>query len=162
MGAHAGKFEKLIPVLAAFLLYGNIYCVGTNIEAMNQGTQSMEFIMSNVISTLNANGQLDPDKEYVFIGNPSASKLFRKNELWDSASYFARSGSIFLGASSMIDSYNGVLMRLGMNLKMASTESYEEYMKSEEVEEMPCYPAEGSIVTRGEQVIVKISDEYEK
>lgn len=154
------KPKRFITICIALLLYGNIYCVGTDEDAMIQGNKSMEAIATQMVSSLEKKDALDPDKKYVFIGAPSDNKLFKKNELWDKASYYAQAGDIWASDECTMNTYNGLLGHIGIQLSLADVETYRKYMQSKELKEMPCYPSEGSIVVNGDIVVVKISDRY--
>ena len=60
----------------------------------------------------------------------------------------------------MINSYAGIMNHLGLQLQIASAETYDQYLESEEVKKMPCYPNDDAIIVDGETVIVKISNDY--
>ncbi|MBQ7147320.1 MAG: glucosyltransferase domain-containing protein [Pseudobutyrivibrio sp.] len=157
---YALKLKKLITFSIALLLYGNIYCVGTDEDAMIQGHRSMEAVTAQVVSTLDKMDAISTDKKYVFIGSPCKNELFRKNELWDKASPYAQTGDIWPNLSCTVYTYNGLLDHIGIQLNMADSETYERYMRSNEFKNMPCYPDKGSIVVHEDEVVVKISNRY--
>ncbi len=158
--SYALKFEKLLTFSIALLFYGNIYCVGTDEDAMIQGHRSMETITNQIVSSLEKMDAISTDKEYVFIGSPCKNELFRKNELWDKASPYAQTGDIWPNLSCTLNTYDGLLDRIGIQLNMADLKTYERYMRSEELKNMPCYPDKGSIVIHEDEVVVKISNRY--
>lgn len=155
------RLQKPIAIAVALLLYGNIYCVGTDLDAMVQGTKSMESVMDKVVTSLINEGAFDTDKQYVFVGNMSDNPLFYKNELWDRASDYAKGGQFWTAKECMAASYAGTLNRIGIKLDIANLEAYEKYLNDKDVKKMPCYPEEGSIVVDGDTVIVKMSNAYE-
>ncbi len=154
------NLKKLLTVLVALLLYGNIYCVGTDEDAMIQGLKSMEAIMAQVVSSLEKMDALDTSKEYVIYGDPSKSKLFKKNELWDKASPYAQAGDIWPNIVCTRGTYTGLLNHLGIQLNIADNETYIMHLNSKELADMPTYPSKGSIVVHGNEVLIKISNEY--
>ena len=155
------RLQKPIAIAVALLLYGNIYCVGTDLDAMVQGTNSMESVMDKVVTSLINEGAFDTEKQYVFVGNMSDNPLFYKNELWDRASDYAKGGRFLPTGYCLMVSYAGTLNRIGIKLDVANEETYEKYLKDKDVKKMPCYPEEGSIVVDGDTVIVKMSNEYQ-
>ncbi len=157
---YTSLFKKFLICSIALLLYGNIYCVGTDEDAMIQGHKSMEAIMNRVITSLQMEDTFDTSKKYVFIGSPCKNELFKKNELWDKASPYAKTGDIWPNYDCTINTYNGLLNHIGIQLNIAGSEIYESYVKSEALKDMPCYPNEGSIVENGDEVLIKISDYY--
>lgn len=154
------NMRGILSIAVAILLYGNIYCVGTDIDAMIQGTKSMDSIMDKVVTSLIYKDAFDTDKKYVFIGDISDNPLFKKNELWNKATSYAKGGEIWTTTNCMINSYAGIMNHLGLQLQIASAETYDQYLESKEVKKMPCYPNDDAIIVDGETVIVKISNDY--
>ena len=157
---YALNLKKLLTLSVALLLYGNIYCVGTDEDAMIQGHRSMESITRQVVSSLEKMDAISPDKKYVFIGSPCKNVLFRKNSLWDNTSPYAQTGDIWANLSCTVNTYNGLLDHIGIQLNMADGETHERYMRSEEFKKMPCYPDNGSIIVDDDIVVIKISNKY--
>ena len=98
--------------------------------------------------------------EYVFLGDISDNELFTKNELWDAASNYAKGGEFWTSPECMINSYNGILDHIGIHLSLASQETYIKYIDSIKVKSMPTYPSNGSIVVNGDDIIIKLSNDY--
>ena len=63
--------DRVLLIMAALLLYGNIYAVGTDIDAMAQGSNSANTIMNNIVVTLNEKQLVSSDYQYAFFGNIS-------------------------------------------------------------------------------------------
>ena len=146
--------------IGILLLYGNIYAVGTDVDAMSQGTDSTYSIMKDVQSSLISSGLYGPQYTYVYIGKMSENPLFRKNELWDRANLYAQFGNFWGGSDCLYQTYDGLMKRFGLNLPIGSPEQYEEILSDPSTETLPVYPEEGSIIARNDLVIIKISNKY--
>ena len=149
-----------IPTIGAILLYGNIFAVGADIDAMSQGSTTSNMIMNNIAVTLNQEHMLSDDYKYAFFGNISANELFKKNELYDMASPYAKFGTMQTKPDMVHKSYIGLLDDIGLDLEIVDNEKYLELYDSGILDDMPAYPEEGSIIEKDGVVIVKVSDDY--
>ena len=149
-----------ILALGIILLYGNIFAVGADIDAMAQGSNSSNMIMNNIAVTLNQKQLLSDDYDYAFFGNISANELFKKNELYDVASPYAKFGTMQTKPDMVHKSYIGLLDDIGLDLEIVDNEKYLELYDSGILDNMPAYPEEGSIIEKDGVVIVKVSDDY--
>ncbi|WP_176757665.1 glucosyltransferase domain-containing protein [Pseudobutyrivibrio xylanivorans] len=154
------KYDKVFIVLAALILYGNIYAVGVDIDALSQGNISKDVIMNDMVSNLMHEEKCAEDTQYAFVGNICYSNLFRKNENWDRASNYAKAGDFGNLSHCVLDCYNGTLEDIGITLNLVDLDTYNEILASEELKNMPTYPYAGSIIQKDNIVIVKISEEY--
>lgn len=160
MSGNVVKRDRLLCILAAILLYGNIYAVGTDIDAMSQGSNSSYTIMNNIVVSLNEKELISEDYRYVFIGNFSANKMFKKNELYDRATRYAQFGTMWYTPEIALMTYRGIADDIGVNMDFGDFELYSEILFSGMLKDMPAYPAEGSIVLKDDVVIVKVSEDY--
>ncbi|WP_022767883.1 glucosyltransferase domain-containing protein [Butyrivibrio sp. NC2007] len=152
------KRAKICLILGCVFLYGNIYAVGTDIDALSQGMTSSQAIVQNVIASITEEEIYSDDNEYLFVGNISDSPLFRKNILWSRASSYAKAGDSGIYSSSYYDSYKGVLDDIGIQLKIGSLDDYFSVLEDDSVLSAPNYPNPKSIIKKGNLVIIKISD----
>ncbi|MBO4678798.1 MAG: glucosyltransferase domain-containing protein [Lachnospiraceae bacterium] len=153
------KYDKLLGIMGALLLYGNVYAVGTDIDAMAQGSTSSCVIMNSIVNTLNNDGILSDDYRYAFYGNISANELFKVNELYTEANWYARFGDMLGGFDMSCNTYWGLLDDIGVDVEMVGVEDFKEIYYSGVLEEMPAYPAQGSILEKDGCVIIKVSDD---
>ncbi|WP_026519147.1 glucosyltransferase domain-containing protein [Butyrivibrio sp. FCS006] len=154
------KRDWLLCLFGTLLLYGNIYAVGTDIDAMAQGSNSSNTIMNNIVVTLNQKELVSNDYKYAFYGNISANVMFKKNELFDLASGYAKFGKMQKTPDIVHKSYIGLVDDLGVNLEIIDNDLYHEIYYSGVLDEMPAYPMDGAIVLKDGVVIVKVSDDY--
>ncbi len=160
LGGIGAISKKIICIVCVLLLYRNVIFVGTNIDALNQGSNTTYAIMNNIVTSLNEERLLGSDYKYAFYGSPSANKLFKVNELYEDASGYAQFGTLLTKPDMVRNAYNGLLDDIGINLESVDYDTYVEILDSETLESMPAYPAEGSIFEKNGIVIVKVSDEY--
>ncbi|WP_081675832.1 glucosyltransferase domain-containing protein [Butyrivibrio sp. AC2005] len=154
------SYSKVITVISAIFLYGNILAVGTDIDAMVQGNNSMRTVMSNVVTSMIKEDVFNTEFQYAFIGDISGNELFSKNSLWDSASDYAKAGKLWVKPDCMINSYIGLLDDMGLNLNIVDIATYEEILRDDHFANMPVYPQNGSIIERNGVVVVKVSNNY--
>ena len=155
-----GRLVRVLPFIAAIVLYGNVYAVGTDIDALVQGNTSSRTVMNTAIDTLIKKDLYGTEYKYAFIGEMSSSPLFHKNELWDTASNYARFGEFGLDAGVEYDCYHGLLDDMGLDINLVEFEDYEKLMDSDIPESMSVYPEEGAILEKDKMVIVKLSDKW--
>ena len=154
------KYRKFVFAVAAILLYGNIFCVGTDIEAISQGTNSSYTIMNNIITTLNKEKLIGSQYKYAIYGNIGANELFEYNELYERASSYAQYGSLMTKPDMVRYTYIGFLKNMGINLDFVNYNEYEEIYKSDLLDKMASFPADDSIVEKDGVVIIKVSEDY--
>lgn len=152
---------KIVVIIGCLLLYGNIYAVGTDVDAIVQGNVASENLMSLIINDMFTEDLLPSEYEYAFVGNICDSPLFKNNENWQRASHYAQFGDIGTKPECVVDSYNGILDDLGLNgFMIVYGDEYEAILKSEELKDMAVYPDKGSIKKINDVVIIKVSDTY--
>ena len=154
------KTEKLLGVLGALLLYGNVYAVGADIDAMAQGSTTCYAIMNSVMNTLNETDLFSHDYQYIFCGDMSANELFNANEMYYKANSYAKFGTLMTNPDMMRNAYVGLLDDIGIKLRVADYPVCLQVYDSGILDNMPAYPAEGSIVEQNGYVIIKISENY--
>ena len=151
----------LIAVAGCLLLYGNIYSVGVDIDALALGTASCNTIMSSIVNYIIGEDLYSDTYKYAFIGEISDSPLFKVNENWTNSSYYAHFGYMLTAPSGLYDSYNGLIDDMGLNgFYLLSAEEYEKLIDNKDIEDMPCFPNKGSIVKKGDTVVIKVSNHY--
>ncbi len=151
----AGLFVCLIA------LYGSIYQTQIDQYAMKEGKQATTTIAAEIIHKLDDAGYLEAGKEYCMIGVPVGNELFRVSEMYTRANSYARFGGWWLDPSCTRRSWQSVYQYLcGINISICSPDAYRQITADEAIRNMPVFPAEGSITTFGDIVVVKVSDNY--
>lgn len=154
------KMEKVMIVLGVMLLYGNVIAVGTDIDALNQGSNTTYAIMNNIVTSLKDNDLLDSDYKYAFYGTPSANELFQVNDLYRHSSGYARFGTLQTKPDMIRNAYVGLLDDIGIHIECIDYDEYLEILDSGVLDSMPAYPSEGSIYEKDGVVVIKVSEEY--
>lgn len=159
-GQNLVKLEKILFVLGAMLLYGNVIAVGADEDALNQGSNTTYAIMNNIVTSLNEKELLGGDYTYAFYGNPAENELFQVNDMYSYANKYARFGTLQTKPDMVHNAYDGLLDDIGINLETVDYDTYREVLESDVLDSMPTYPAEGSISEKDGVVIIKVSDDY--
>ena len=151
----------LVTISTALLVWFRICSVTNDQLAMEEGRTSVSAIAQMVTDDLMDEDVIVSGEKICIIGIPSENTLFFRNEAWKQANQFARFGRWSVTAECDFFSWRSTFKYLrGLNLNFCSPGEYGKLKKSEKVEEMPCYPAQGSIQKIGDIVVVKISDQY--
>lgn len=153
--------KKITIGIAIFILYGNIYMVAIDLEAMYEGKNTSENIMNYVIHTLIDKNLYDSEKQYFFLGQISSNPMFRTTEIWGRANLYARYGEFWQDLPTMRVSYQGLLQDIGIKLTIGDLDKYQDIC-TDQVNNMPVFPKDGSILNMDEYVIIKISNTYSK
>ncbi len=152
--------KRVVMGIAVFILYGNIYMTAIDLEAMYEGKIASENIMDYVIQTLIDKNLYNSEKQYFFVGQISSNPLFRVTKLWEDANSYARYGEFWTNAKAIHLAYDGLLLDIGTKLPIGSDDIYQNYIQNGQIESMPVYPADGSVVEMGDYVVVKMSNVY--
>ncbi|MBQ8527224.1 MAG: glucosyltransferase domain-containing protein [Lachnospiraceae bacterium] len=151
--------KAVLYVMASFILWGSIYQVQVDQEAMKEGTIAAQTIADSVLDTLIDDGYFQEGKKLVIIGEPIGNPLCKVTAMYDKANNYAKVGGPYWG--SILDkwTWRGVFYyRLGVDIPMPGTKKYEKIMNMQEVKDMPVYPQEGSVKEVKGTVVVKISE----
>jgi len=142
-------------------LYGCIYQVQLDQNAMLEGKTATTSIAGDIIDRLGDEGYLDADKEFCVLGLPSHNKLFATSALYESANGYAKFGNWWSDPGCSRRSWQSTFRYVcGINIPLCSATAYQSFSADEEIREMPVFPAEGSIIEKDNIVIVKVSNGY--
>ena len=144
---------KINLMTLLILLYGNIYQLQIDQEAMWEGQKATTSIAEEIIHKLDETGNLDPDTQYCVLGGPLGNKLFYFSVIAGEANGYALFGNWNTG---MRRSWQGAFRYLcGIDLEMCSLADYNTIASMPEVENMPVFPEEGSITRINGIVVIK-------
>lgn len=146
-------------ILCIALLYGNSMQAWIDQEAMYEGQNACDTMISQVINDLNDENLLSSDYEYYFIGVPEENSLFSVSNIYYSANAYAQMGRFWVNGNCCQESYSGLIEhRLGLNLPM-SYMLYENVSDKIDVLSMPEFPHDGYIKLLDEHtVVIKVSE----
>lgn len=143
---------------AVLLLHGMIGQTLTEQEAMYEGTLASEKIAENVFHALTESNLYKKEKRYALIGAPCDNPMFYVTPLYYKANGYAKVGGPWWNSYLDLWSWRGIFnYRLGIQMPFCDESQYNELLDSEEVQNMPLFPAEGAIKEINDIVVIKIS-----
>ncbi len=147
---------------ALLLLWGNIYSVQRDQEALRQGINAASSLAHNILQTLTDKGYYPPRSGYHFltIGVPAKNPMFYKSHLYHHANAYAQFGNFTWSAICNLWSWQGIfknLLGVAMPIIPNPKKTVEPMLQRVEVRAMPAYPQEGSILLLDQLVVVKVS-----
>ena len=146
---------KINVLILLIVLYGNIYQLQIDQEAMWEGQKATTMIAGEIIHKLDETGNLDADAQYCVLGSPMGNELFYFSVIAEKANGYALFGN---WNSGMRRSWQGVFRNLcGINLEMCTSADYGAIAANPEVESMTVFPEEGSIIRIDDIVVIKVS-----
>uniref|UniRef100_UPI0040579348 glucosyltransferase domain-containing protein n=1 Tax=Acetatifactor sp. TaxID=1872090 RepID=UPI0040579348 len=152
------RFGWINVLLVAVLLYGNIYQVQIDQEAMLEGKIATTTMANDIIHDLNDLGYLDADLKYCVLGIPAGNEMFQTSVIYEKANSDALFGAWYSDVGCSRRSWQGVFTHLcGIDLEICTQPEYGEVLANESVQQMDVYPNEGYISRIGDIVVVKVS-----
>ena len=149
----------ICTALAAVLLYGNIYQVQLDQNAMLEGKIATTTMANNILQDLNDLGYMDADTKYCILGIPAGNETFGTSRLYGMANHDALFGAWYSDIGCSRRSWQGVFTYLcGVNMEICTPPEYSEVLANESVQSMEVYPNEGYISKVGDIVVVKVSE----
>lgn len=153
--------ERITLLVLLVTLYGCIYQVQFDQNAMDEGKTAAATIENEVIHQLDEAGYLISDTSFCFVGQPGDNLMFRTTGAFAMANDYARFGKWAMKADCTRMSWQGMFYYIfRTNLKFCSDDIYMKMIQSDDVRAMPCFPEQGSITQIENVVLVKISDTY--
>lgn len=159
ISAKRSKLQWVNIALMCLMLYGNVYQVQIDQQAMLEGQIATTTMAEDILHDLNDAGYLDGESEYCFLGVPAANEMFATSVIYEKANTDARFGAWYRDTNCNIRSWQGVFTYLcGSDIKICDAYGYQTAVTDEETANMPVYPQEGYIRKIGDIVIVKVSE----
>ncbi len=150
---------KINVAIMLIMLYGNIYQVQIDQQAMLEGKIATTTMANDIIHDLNDEGYLGSDLQYCFLGVPAGNELFATSIIYEKANSDALFGAWYRDTSCNRRSWQGVFTYLcGTNLQICDADGYQIVISDERTAEMPTYPEDGYIQQVGNIVVVKVSE----
>lgn len=129
--------------------------------ALKEGKTATVTLTENIIFQLYDEGYLDEYGTVAFVGRPGNNRQFAQSTAYQMANGYAQFGCWSTDARNNRVSWYGVISNfLGVNLNLCGDAEYQEIVMSEQVAEMPEFPAKGSICVINDVVVVKVSELY--
>lgn len=154
--------KKVSHLLLLLLLWVEVLTVTNDQLALKEGKKATEKMTNIIVSELASEEYLGSDSAIAIVGKPSENNLFAKRKAWEAANFYARFGADdWLGGRDGYRSWRGfVIEGCGINLNFCTEEQYKNLLQTNELSEMPIFPAEGSIREIDGVVVVKVSEAY--
>ncbi len=145
--------KALILVLSVLII---CYAYETNVvyTAQYYGNRQMENYVSTMISQVRMTEGFDAEKEWAFIGQLE-DPLLRSN--WDEETRYGGSESL-KGLINRPTRWYWFQIYCGYWLQYADEATIAELCQRAEVQQMPCWPANGSIKVIDDTVVIKLQD----
>ncbi len=157
--SHKKWLERINILAVTVLLYGNIYQVQIDQDAMQEGKIATTTMANDIIHSLNEEGCLNADLKYCVIGVPAHNDLFKTSVIYEKSNGYARFGSWTSDYTCSRRSWQGVFSNLcGIDLEICTADEYGALLADETVQNMEIYPNEGYITQVADIVVIKVSE----
>lgn len=151
----AGKrTEKLLALILAALVFCYGYDTNVNYTAAHYSNRQTENYLNNMLVQVRMTEGFAPNQKWAFLGKIK-DPLFRSP--WQYESVYGGNED----APTLINRptrWYWFQMYCGYTVPLATEEESAELARLEEVREMPCWPAEGSVRVIGEYVVIKCEE----
>ncbi|MDO4485157.1 MAG: glucosyltransferase domain-containing protein [Bacillota bacterium] len=148
----------IIGIMIFVVLWGNVQLANEAYLKKNIEHESNNMLFTRVIYDLEKNS--DSNEQVIFVGTPNNEFLYKPG--FENVSTLTGMGSNYVLVASNYErclAYFNYIAAYPINL--APEEKWEEYMKRQEVKEMPVYPEDGSIREIDGIVVVKLGNTEE-
>lgn len=153
--------KRIYLIIMISFMWFQLSAVENDQLALKEGKTSTITLSENILHSLFEEYNLDESKVVAFVGRPADNHMFVKSEAYNMANGYAMFGCWSTNARNNRVSWNGVISNfLGININLCSDIDYENIIKSEQIQAMPEYPADGSICTIEDIIVVKVSENY--
>ena len=152
--------NALAMLITIVLLWGSMYQVIIDQEAMREGVNSAVTIATEAVGCMLTDESYDSSKPVAVFGTPYGNVLFNDTGISEKASLYARIGGYsWFGGYTDLYNWKGILEhRMGIRLNYCSDNDYVDLRNSETVINMPSYPERGCVQTVNGINVIKISD----
>lgn len=145
---------KVIAVVTAVMIFCYAYGANVNYTAMYYGNRQVENYWNSIVTQVRMTEGFDADKEWALIGNIDDPLL---ESSWEYAISYG--GNRF--TEDLLNQYSRLAWvnnYMGIKVPAASEEKIAQLSATSEVQEMPCWPAYGSIKVIDDTVVIKFQD----
>lgn len=145
---------KSVGIIVAVLIFGYAYYANVNYTALYYANCQVENYLNSIVVQVRMTEGFTTEKEWAFLGDIK-DPLLSCN--WEEAADYGGSGftEYFLNQYSR---NAWIQNHVGYSVPMASDEKIAELSNMREVEEMPCWPDQGSIKVIGDTVVIKFQN----
>ena len=146
--------EKVLVGVLSVLIACYAYESNVVYTAQYYGNRQMENYVNTIIAQVRMTEGFDAEKEWAFIGQLEDPLL---RSVWENETRYGGSESV-KGLINRPTRWHWFQMYCGYWLPIANDATIEQLCQTEEVQQMPCWPANGSIKTVGDAVVIKFQN----
>jgi len=151
------KMTRLIAILLALIVFCNSYYINLNYTSLYYANRQVENFVNGLMIQARMTEGYTPEKKLAFIGEVDKFMLY---DMWYEVPYY---GGVV--GSTGHGLFNATYSRsfwfafyLGRNLPFASVEEQLDLQQDSRVAEMPCWPAEGSVLVVDDYLVIKFQE----
>lgn len=145
-------------VVILFVLWGNIYQVQIDQNAMYEGKTAASTMAEEILHELAKEECLDPDLRYCLIGIPAGNRLFYVSDAYARANNYAMVGVGWTDPDSSMKSWRGIFRHFcGVNINIWPANTCTDELVKADIPAMPVYPESGYIRQVGDVVVIKVN-----
>ena len=145
--------RKATAAILLAVVMGNAYVANVNYTGLYYANRQTENYLNAMVAQVRMTEGYDSEKEWAFVGDNVRDPALSNG--WNNAIRVGGNST----ASGLINAYSReawIEFFLGCRFPMAWPETVEALKTNEEVLQMPCWPAQGSIKVIGDQVVIKL------
>ena len=153
-----GAVKKAAVIAVGIVIFCYSYQANVNYTAMYYTNRQIENYVSGIVTQVRMTEDFDSTKKWAFIGkidDPLMGNVWQNQQVIGAGST-NNTNRDFLVAYSWKRWFGAYT---GYNIPLASDDSVQELKKSAQVQEMPCWPDNGSVQVIGDTVVIKFQDE---
>lgn len=150
--------KMVVVAISVIIMWGSIYQVQIDQEAMRQGVNTARTISSSILVKLYDEDLYSTERRYAIIGSPCNNPMVCLNEIYFKSNPYARVSGAYWGTSLDSRTWGGIFKNLlGINLPRCSDAEYERLLTNQRVTDMPLFPAKESIQEIDGVVVIRVS-----
>lgn len=154
--------SKILNIAASFvaivILYASVLQVQVDQKTMSETRISSMNVVAEIHERLGAENLLSEDLRYCFIGTPAGNPMYYRSETFWDANGYAYIGGGWNDSDSVTKSWKGLIKDIcQININICPAYEYDMLSEDENVDNMPVFPAEGSIMKIGDIVVIRVS-----
>lgn len=145
-------------IAAVIILYASFLQVQVDQKTMSETRASSMNVVAEIHERLGAENLLSEDLRYCFIGIPAGNPMYYRSETFWDANGYTYIGGGWTDSASITKSWRGLIRDIcQININICPAHEYDMLSQDENVDNMPVFPAEGSIMRIGDIVVIRVS-----
>ncbi len=145
-------------LVAVIILYASFLQVQVDQKTMSETRTSSMNVVAEIHERLGAENLLSENLRYCFIGIPAGNPMYYRSETFWDANGYTYIGGGWTDPASITKSWNGLIKDIcQININICPANEYDMLSQDDNVDSMPVFPAEGSIMRIGDIVVIRVS-----